>query len=215
VLQKRGRPRGFDRDVALRRAMEVFWERGYEGTSIAELTAALGVRPPSLYAAFGSKEELFRAAVALYQEVEGGPALAALRAAPTALAGIEAMLRRNVRDYTDPAKPHGCMIVLAATTYTPSTEGVRDFLAERRRGLLAAVRDRLAAGAAAGDVPPHAGIGALAGYVGSVQFGMAVQARDGATAAELAAVVDQAMIACAATLRPPTPAGGAVVGGTG
>jgi AcrR family transcriptional regulator len=206
VLQKRGRPRGFDRDAALRRAMEAFWEHGYEGTSIADLTAALGVRPPSLYAAFGNKEELFRAAVALYQEVEGGPALAALRDAPTALAGIEAMLRRNVRDYTDPAKPRGCMIVLAATTYTPSTEGIRDFLAERRRGLLAAVRDRLATGAVAGDVPAGAGVGALADYVASVQFGMSVRARDGATAAELTAVVEQAMIACAATLRPSTPA---------
>lgn len=214
MLQKRGRPREFDRDVALRRAMEVFWEHGYEGTSIAELTAALGVRPPSLYAAFGHKEQLFREAVALYQEVEGGPALAALHAAPTALAGIEAMLRRNARDYTDPVKPHGCMIVLAATTYTPSTEGVRDFLAERRRGLLAAVRDRLVVGATAGDVPPHTAVEALAAYVGSVQFGMSVQARDGATAAELAAVVDQAMIACAVALRP-APAAGGAVGGTG
>jgi AcrR family transcriptional regulator len=204
VLQKRGRPRGFDRDVALRRAMEVFWEHGYEGTSIAELTEAAGVRPPSLYAAFGSKEQLFREAVALYQEVEGGPAFAALRDAPTALAGIEAMLRRNARDYTDPGRPRGCMIVLAATTYTPSTEGIRDFLAERRRGLVTAVHDRLAAGRAAGDVPADARIEALAGYVGSVQFGMSVQARDGASAADLAAVVDHAMIACAATLRPLT-----------
>jgi AcrR family transcriptional regulator len=208
VLQKRGRPRGFDRDAALRRAMEVFWEHGYEGTSIADLTTALGVRPPSLYAAFGNKEELFRAAVALYQEVEGGPALAALGGAPTALAGIEAMLRRNARDYTDPAKPRGCMIVLAATTYSPSTEGIRDFLAERRRGLLAAVRDRLVAGAAAGDVPADAAIEALAAYVASVQFGMSVRARDGAGAGELTAVVDQAMISCAATLGAPTPAAG-------
>jgi AcrR family transcriptional regulator len=202
-MAERGRPRGFDRAAALHRAMEVFWEHGYEGTSIADLTAALGIRPPSLYAAFGSKEELFREAVALYEETEGGPPLAALRDAPTALAGIEAMLRRHVRDYTHPDKPKGCMIILAATTYTPSTEGVRDFLAEQRRASTAAVRERLRAGRDAGDVPLGVDTGALADYVSSVQFGMSLQARDGAGAAELSAVVDHAVLACELRLRPP------------
>jgi AcrR family transcriptional regulator len=202
VLQKKGRPRGFDRDAALQRAVEAFWEHGYEGTSIADLTAAMGIRPPSLYAAFGSKEELFREAVARYEEIEGGPPLRALREAPTALAGIEALLRANVADYTDPAKPKGCMIVLAATTHTPSTEGVRDFLAEQRRGSTAAVRDRLTAGQADGDVPPGADVRALAAYVSSVQFGMSLQARDGASAEELSTVVDLAVLACAQRLRP-------------
>ena len=202
-MAERGRPRGFDRAAALRRAMEVFWERGYEGTSIADLTAALDIRPPSLYAAFGSKEELFREAVALYEEVEGGPPLAALRTASTALEGIEAMLRQHVRAYTDPGKPKGCMIILAATTYTPSTEGVRDFLAEQRRASTVAVRERLHAGQAAGDVPLGVDTAALADYVSSVQFGMSLQARDGAGPRELSAVVDLAVLACAARLRPP------------
>ena len=113
-----------------------------------------------------------------------------------------ALLRANVADYTDPAKPSGCMIVLAATTYTPSTEGVRDFLAEQRRGSTAAIEARLIAGQAAGDVPPGVDIGALAAYVSSVQFGMSLQARDGATAEELSAVVDLAVLACAQRLRP-------------
>jgi AcrR family transcriptional regulator len=201
-MTERGRPRGFDRAEALRRAMETFWEHGYEGTSIGDLTAVLGIRPPSLYAAFGSKEALFREAVALYEEREGEPTLRAMCDAPTAVAGIEALLRANVVAYTDPEKPSGCMIVLAATTYTPSTAGIRDFLAEQRRASTAEVRDRLARGQADGDVPSGADIDALAAFVSSVQFGMSLQARDGATRQELSTVVDQAMVALDRSARP-------------
>ena len=201
-MTERGRPRGFDRAEALHRAMEVFWEHGYDGTSIGELTAAMGIRPPSLYAAFGSKEALFREAVALYEEQEGEPTLRAMCDAPTAAAGFQALLRANVLAYTDPDKPTGCMIVLAATTYTPSTAGIRDFLAEQRRTATAAVRDRLARGQADGDVPPGADIDALAAYVSAVQFGMSLQARDGASREELSAVVDRAMVAVEHLVRP-------------
>jgi AcrR family transcriptional regulator len=201
-MTERGRPRGFDRAEALHRAMEVFWEHGYDGTSIGELTAAMGIRPPSLYAAFGSKEALFREAVALYEEQVGEPTLLAMCDEPTAAAGVEALLRANVLAYTDPDKPTGCMIVLAATTYTPSTAGIRDFLAEQRRSATAAVRDRLARGQADGDVPPGADIDALAAYVSTVQFGMSLQARDGSTREELSAVVDRAMVAVEHLVRP-------------
>jgi AcrR family transcriptional regulator len=186
----RGRPRGFDRAAALRLAMESFWEHGYEGTSIGDLTARMGIRPPSLYAAFGSKEALFREAVALYEGMEGEPPLRALQEAPTAIGGIEAMLRANVRSYTTPGRPTGCMVVLAATTYTPSTEGIRDFLAEQRRSGTAVVKERLVRGQADGDVPPGADAGALAAYVMSVQYGLSLHARDGATRGELDTVVD-------------------------
>jgi AcrR family transcriptional regulator len=186
----RGRPRGFDRSAALRLAMELFWEHGYEGTSVGDLTERMGIRPPSLYAAFGSKEALFREAVELYEGMEGEPAMQALRDAPTAIAGIAAMLRANVRSYTMPGRPTGCMVVLAATTYTPSTEGIRDFLTEQRRAATAAVEERLERGQADGDVPPGADTGALAAYVMSVQFGLSLHARDGATRDQLDTVVD-------------------------
>jgi AcrR family transcriptional regulator len=201
-MAERGRPRGFDRDEALRRAMEVFWEHGYEGTSIGDLTAAMGIRPPSLYAAFGCKEELFREAVAHYEDVEGGPPLQALREAPTTREGVEAMLRTNARAYTEPGRPTGCMVVLAATTYTPSTAGIRDFLAEQRRQSTLAVRERLERGQADGDVPLGADTAALAAYVSSVQFGMSLQARDGAGRAALLAVVDAAMAGWEHATRP-------------
>jgi AcrR family transcriptional regulator len=194
-MAERGRPRGFDRAAALRRAMEVFWEHGYEGTSIGDLTAAMGVRPPSLYAAFGNKEALFREAVALYEDIEGEPPLRELREAPTACAGVEAMLRSHVLAYTEPGKPAGCMIVLAATTYTPSTQGIRDFLAEQRRASTAEVRARLARGRSDGDLSPDTDVDALAAYVSSVQFGMSLQARDGASRESLSSVVDLAMAA--------------------
>jgi AcrR family transcriptional regulator len=192
-MAERGRPRGFDRGEALRRAMEVFWEHGYEGTSIGDLTAAMGIRPPSLYAAFGSKEALFREAVELYEQVEGDAPVRALRDGATAEAGVEAMLRAHALAYAAPNRPSGCMIVLAATTYTPSTEGIRDFLAEQRRASTAQLRERLERGRAEGDLPPDADVDALAAYVSSVQYGMSLQARDGATHEELSAVVDCVM----------------------
>ena len=173
--------------------MELFWEHGYEGTSVADLTTALDIRPPSLYAAFGSKEQLFREAVALYEEIEGGPAFAVLAGGPTALAAVEAMLRANAVAYTEPGNPPGCLIVLGAVTFTPSSQGIHDFLAEARRSATEAVRERLRRGIADGDLPAGTDVDGLATYVMTVQYGMSLQARDGADLATLLAVVERAM----------------------
>src|SRR5215475_3156896 len=113
-MAERGRPRRFERTEALRRAMEVFWTRGYEGASMSELTAAMGINSPSLYAAFGCKEALFREALALYEAVNSGNAARALDSEPTARRAVEAMLRENAADYAAPGRPSGCMIVLAS-----------------------------------------------------------------------------------------------------
>ncbi|WP_216907160.1 TetR/AcrR family transcriptional regulator [Nocardia noduli] len=189
----RGRPRAFDRSVALRRAMEVFWEHGYEGTSMSDLTAAMGINSPSLYAAFGDKEALFRAAVELYGQTEGGHTERALREEPNARAGIEAMLRDNALAYTEENTPHGCMVVLAGSTYTTRSTTVRDFLVECRRETTDDIRRRLDRGVVEGDLPSDTDTAALAFFYATVLYGLSIQARDGATLTELTASVDTAM----------------------
>ncbi|HEY8545062.1 MAG TPA: TetR/AcrR family transcriptional regulator [Acidimicrobiales bacterium] len=194
-MAPRGRPRSFDRDVALRRAMEVFWEHGYEGTSIADLTTAMGINAPSLYAVFGSKADLFREAVDLYNRTEGGAGYRALHEEPTARAAVERLLRGNAAAFSDPATPWGCMVVLAATNTSPANDDVRAFLADLRRADQAALRDRLARGVADGDLPAGTDVDALAAFYAAVLNGLAVQARDGAPRPALDAVIDQAMLA--------------------
>jgi AcrR family transcriptional regulator len=193
AMATRGRPRSFDRDVALRRAVVLFWEQGYEGTSIADLTAAMGIAAPSLYAAFGSKEKLFREAVASY--AADSPTRRALAREPTAYAAVAAMLHDNADDYTDPATPLGCMLVLGAPVGTPEHSGVRELLAEERRDDVAALQARLDRGIAEGDLTPGTDTGALARFYSTVLDGMSIKARDGASNAELHAVADAALAA--------------------
>ncbi|WP_438006816.1 TetR/AcrR family transcriptional regulator [Sorangium sp. So ce321] len=198
----RGRPRSFDRAAALRRAMEVFWERGYEGTSLSDLTAAMGINSPSLYAAFGCKESLFREAVSLYNEVEGAAVARAMREEPTARRAVEAMLRGNAEAYVSPGKPSGCMIVLAATLGTQESEAVRSHLAEVRRGALVELQRRLERGVVEGDLPAGTDTAALAAFYTTVLQGLSIQARDGASREALLAVVDCAMAAWDALAGP-------------
>jgi AcrR family transcriptional regulator len=190
--------------------MEVFWEHGYEGTSIADLTAAMGINSPSLYAAFGCKEQLFREAIAVYEATEGAATTRALADEPTARRAIEAMLRDNVEAYADPATPNGCMIVLAATVGAVANAGVRDLLADNRRQSLSAVAERIERGVDDGDVPPGTDADAVAGFYVTVLQGLSIQARDGASRDTLHAVVDGAMAVWDTLLAGParsTPAG--------
>ncbi|HEX9833201.1 MAG TPA: TetR/AcrR family transcriptional regulator [Mycobacterium sp.] len=191
----RGRPRTFDRADALRRAMEVFWERGYEATSMSDLTAAMGINSPSLYSAFGCKEELFREAVASYDETLGATAAAALRERPTAREAISAVLRHHAVVFCDPDHPRGCMIVLAANTCSDRTRSVHEYLADWRMALERDFAERIERGIADGDVPAGVGSAAIAAFYNTVNHGMAIQARDGADATKLSAIAEAAIAA--------------------
>jgi len=193
-MAARGRPRDFDRDIALRKAVEVFWERGYEGTSLKDLTEAMGIASASIYACFGSKEALFREAMALYTSMEGQPPRRALHDQPTARAAIHAMLQATADVITLPGLPHGCMLILASPTGAVENHAVREFLAGGRRGQLREIRERLDRGVTDGDllVSPI-GLDAIARYYTTVMQGLSLQARDGASRDELEAVITCAM----------------------
>ena len=201
-MAERGRPRTFDRDAALQKALELFWEKGYEGASLADLTAAMGINAPSLYGAFGSKEQLFREAVARYGEQEGSCTRVELLAAGTARAGIENMLVAAARAGTLPGKPRGCLIVLGAPTGADGHEPVRKMLCDSRREMQALILQRLRDGARQGELPADADLPGLAGFYATVLHGMAIQARDGASRKALLQTARLAMHAWDALAAP-------------
>jgi AcrR family transcriptional regulator len=186
-MAERGRPRGFDRDAALERAMRLFWRKTYEGTSLADLTAAMGINAPSLYAAFGSKDALFRAAVAHYAAHYGTEIWEALRDVPTIDAAVEAFLYATARSYSTPGDPPGCMIVLGTQHAAGEDDPVHGELRARRRGGLDLIAQRLARAIADGELSAGFDVAGAAAFLLSVQTGMSILARDGADRAALEA----------------------------
>ena len=208
-MATRGRPRTFDPDTALRTALELFWERGYEGTSLNDLAEAMGIASASIYACFGSKEDLFRKVMALYGTTSGEPPRRALREQPTARAAIHAMLRATADQITGPDTPHYCMLILAAPTGAVENHTVREFLADLRRDMHTTIKDRLARAVTDGDLTaPPASLDAIARYYTTVVQGLSIQARDGATRADLEAVITCAMAAWDTLTSAPSHVGG-------
>lgn len=191
-MAERGRPRGFDADAALDRAVEVFWRQGYEGASLTDLTAAMGINRTSMYAAFGNKEALFRRALARYAEEDMAYARDAL-AQPTAYAVIETFLRANADALTRTDRPSGCLSVQGALADGSDNGHVAKFLADSRLAGEKALADRLARAVAEGDLPPDTDPVALARYVMVVSEGNAVHAAAGVPRAALHASVDIAL----------------------
>ncbi|WAL44877.1 TetR/AcrR family transcriptional regulator [Rhodococcus pyridinivorans] len=187
-----GRPRGFDADEALERAMRVFWEHGYEGASLSCLTEAMGISTTSMYSAFGNKEELFRKALERYTE---GPSAYLSRALeePTALRVATAILEGTIRTTTCPTNPAGCMGVQGALSASDAGREVRELLVAWRNNGCSRVRERFERAVASGDLPPDTDAGLLARYTTTLAFGIAVQAASGVDRDELRKMTEAAL----------------------
>jgi len=189
----RGRPREFDRDQALRRALDVFWARGYQGSSISALTRAMEIGSPSLYAAFGSKAGLFRQATELYLSQDAAEPSRLLEAGETARSSVEAMLRAEADLYTRADRPAGCMLTRAVSTCPEGDGDVRACLDQVVRQRLGQLEARLERGRAEGEALPCVDVRDLAAYLDAVLQGMAVRAIEGAPRESLHRIVDLAM----------------------
>ena len=180
----KGRPREFCVDTALAAALRVFWSRGYEGASMAELTEAMGITKPSLYAAFGNKEALFRKAFDLYEAEKLEFTRVALRQ-PTARAVAEHLMRGALEMQTSACDPHGCMSVLGSLTCSSEAESLRTELVARRESSRRELVERFRRAQQEGDLPGHVDADGLTSYLYAILQGMAVQGGTGADRATL------------------------------
>jgi AcrR family transcriptional regulator len=188
----RGRPRAFDIDRALDAALLLFWRHGYEGTSLAALTKAMDVNVPSLYAAFGNKESLFRKALDRYIQKPASYLRKALEE-PTARRVAEKALSGAIAMVMHPRHPNGCLLVHGALATNPEANSIRRELNLRRAAAEAAVRRRFERAIAEGDLPAAVDPAELARYLMTVIWGMSVQAAGGARRAELKEVAQFAL----------------------
>ena len=184
----KGRPREFDVDEALAAALRVFWSKGYEGASLTDLTDAMGITRPSLYAAFGNKEALFRKALDLYEREKLAYIGEAL-AAPTSRGVAERLLRGALEMQTSECEPRGCLRVISSVTCGAEAGSVKADLQSRRASSQQALLDRMEQAKTEGDLPPHTDVQGITNYLLAILQGMSVQAGSGATKAQLEEVV--------------------------
>lgn len=191
----RGRPRTLEREAALESALQLFWRHGYEGTSIADLTAAMGVTPPSLYAAFGSKEQLYGEALDRYGASYGAFVGRAFAEEPTARRAMERILREAVTIYSRGPEPRGCMLATGAVACAPEHDSVTADLAKRRSATIAIIKAGLDRAVVAGELASQTDTRALASFYAAVIQGMSLQARDGVSRRVLTAIAETALSA--------------------
>jgi AcrR family transcriptional regulator len=187
-----GRPREFDVEKALDLALQVFWRKGYEGASMADLTETMGITKPSLYSAFGNKEELFRKALDRYVDGPGGYFQVAL-AKRTARAVVEHLLFESAAAVTDPNHPPGCLAVQGALSCGDAAESIKQELMSRRAKGEEDLRQRFERAIAEGDLPSGSDAGDLAAYLSAILQGMAVQAAGGTTREQLRKIAEMAL----------------------
>jgi AcrR family transcriptional regulator len=181
----KGRPPSFDRSSALEQAMTVFWEHGYDASSITALTAAMGINPSSMYSAFGGKRQLFGEATDLYLQTCGSFTAAAIREEPTAYRAVKRLLTEAAIAYTGPGHPPGCLLITAATNCPPESADVKARLRALRTAGTEAIERKIAVDVLAGEMPADVDPHALAVFISATLQGMSGQARDRATRADL------------------------------
>jgi AcrR family transcriptional regulator len=191
-IAAKGRPREFCVDEALAQALRVFWSKGYEGASLSDLTEAMGITRPSLYAAFGNKEALFRKALDLYEREKLAYVGQALEA-PTARGVAERLLRGALEMQCSDCEPKGCLRVISSVACGAEAESIRAEVIARRESAAAALIRRLEEAKAAGELPEHMDARGLAAYLGALVQGMSLQAGAGATRAELERLVETSL----------------------
>ncbi len=189
---KMGRPRGFDRDKALEIAMNLFWKHGYDGVTVSGLAAAMGINRPSLHAAFGGKEDLYRAVLKHYMDVPSSYARAAF-AIPDTHAALISLLKGAAKNTTSVDTRRGCLMTLGATIGSIDSAEVREEAALVRKDAEEQIRLRLDEGKRNGHLPADAEIDVVASFVATVVFGMAIKAVGGASRKELERVAEFAM----------------------
>lgn len=180
-----GRPPAFDRNVVLEAATTTFWNHGYEGTSIADLTKAMGISAQSLYAAFTSKALLYREALNYYQDHVGAFTNRALEEEPDVLKALEQVLMQSAHHFSLPHRPHGCMISTEIVRCARENEPVSRDVSKLREATISDFRKRIEKGIGEGVLRPETDAQGLARYVGAMIQGMSIQARDGARKSEL------------------------------
>ncbi|MBB6483334.1 AcrR family transcriptional regulator [Rhizobium lusitanum] len=191
--RRRGRPPAFDRETVLAAARDTFWQHGYDGSSIADLTAAMGITPQSLYAAFTSKAELYRETLDQYRRMPrpepGNPFQDKVDTVTT----FERFLTNSAKIFTAPEHPKGCMISTAVLNCAEENEPIAHHVASMRLQSLDIFTTRIERGIAEGDMRPDTNARSLARFLGAIVQGMSVQARDGATTEELLSLMSHAL----------------------
>lgn len=195
MAPRTGRPRGFDRTVALEQAMLLFWERGYDTVSIRDLTDAMGITPPSLYAAFTDKQTLFEEAVDTYAHRYGSYIQEAIEAEPTAHRAVRRLLTQSAIQQTLPGRPAGCLILNGATNHTSASasETVAASLRARRSHTETLIEGMIRTDIGRGALPSETDAHALATFSVAVWQGLSQLARDGHDRQDLESVVATAM----------------------
>lgn len=180
-----GRPRTFDRTAALERAMHVFWEKGYEGTTMVDLIQTIGVKAPSVYAAFGNKDALFKQAVKTYSELVGIRPVNSLLETNSIYEAIKKSLQDNVEIFTSPNNPSSCLIFSAAINCSPEHLEHTNDLRELRQNFKGVYKDRIEKAVLAGEFKDHVNSEELAEFFMAFVHGLAMRAKDGSAANEL------------------------------